>query len=125
TNLSRDIARCMSVTNIRVLDIIEGTDHVGVEVANTSRQTVAFDTIIQSEQYKNTKGIPLVLGVDIVGNPIVSDLTKMPHLLVAGTTGCGKSVSINAMICGMLNRFTEQELQLMLIDPKQLEFANY
>jgi len=125
TNIARDIARCMSVNSIRVIDIIEGTDHVGVEVANATRSTVSYDSIINSEAYKNAKGIPLVMGVDIVGNPVVGDLTKMPHLLVAGTTGCGKSVLVNAMICGMLNRFTPEELKLVLIDPKQLEFASY
>lgn len=125
TKLERDIARCMSVSSVRVLDIIAGTDRVGIEVANVDRKTVALSNLIDSEAFRNCSGIPVVMGADIVGNPVVVDLTKTPHMLIAGTTGGGKSVTINSMLMGMLYRFTPEELKLILIDPKMLELSNY
>ncbi len=125
TKLSRDIARCMSVSNVRVLDIIAGSDRVGIEVANVDRETVALANMIDTDEFRNCGGIPVVMGADIVGKPIVIDLTKTPHMLIAGTTGGGKSVTINAMLMSMLYRFTPDELKLILVDPKMLELSNY
>lgn len=125
TKLDRDIARCMSVSSVRVLDIIAGSDRVGIEVANVERKTVSLTNLIDSEQFRTCSGIPVVMGADIVGNPIIIDLAKTPHMLIAGTTGCGKSVTVNSMLISMLCKFNPSELQMILIDPKMLELSNY
>lgn len=125
-NLSRDLARSLSVTSVRVVEVIPGTPYVGLEVPNRKRTMVYLRDIINSIQFKkiNTP-LPLALGKDISGNPIVEDLRNMPHLLVAGTTGSGKSVGINAMIISILYKSTPNEVRFIMIDPKILELSIY
>lgn len=125
-NLSRDLARSLSVTSVRVVEVIPGTPYVGLEVPNRKRNMVYLRDIIDSVQFKkiNTP-LPLALGKDISGNPIVEDLRNMPHLLVAGTTGSGKSVGINAMIISILYKATPDEVRFIMIDPKILELSIY
>lgn len=124
-SLSDDIARSMSAISARI-SIIPGQNAIGIELPNKIRQTVYLREMLTSEQFiKFSNGIPLILGKDISGNPIVADLAKMPHLLVAGTTGSGKSVSINDMILSILFKFGPDECKLIMIDPKMLELSVY
>jgi len=125
-NLVRDLARALSVVSIRVVETIPGKSCMGLEIPNPHRQTVRLSEILGSEAYHNL-GSPLTLamGKDIAGNPIVADLAKMPHLLVAGTTGSGKSVGINAMILSLLYKAEPKNVRLILIDPKMLELSVY
>lgn len=123
--LSDDIARSMSAVSARI-SLIPGQNAIGIEIPNKTRQTVYLRELLTSEIFANFKnGIPLILGKDISGNPIMADLTKMPHLLVAGTTGSGKSVSINDMILSILFKFTPAECRLIMVDPKMLELSVY
>jgi S-DNA-T family DNA segregation ATPase FtsK/SpoIIIE len=123
--LSDDIARSMSAISARI-SIIPGQNAMGIELPNKNRQTVYLLELLSSDVFKNfTTGIPLILGKDINGNPVMADLAKMPHLLVAGTTGSGKSVSINDMILSILFRFTPDECKLIMVDPKMLELSVY
>lgn len=126
SKLSRDLARELAAKAVRVVDIIPGTTYVGLELPNTHRQTVYFKELIDSEEFSNSNAkLTCALGCDIVGKPIVMNLAKMPHLLVAGTTGSGKSVGVNGMILSMLYKCTPDDLRLIMIDPKMLEFSSY
>ncbi|WP_240954190.1 DNA translocase FtsK [Solimonas marina] len=126
TNLSRDLARSLSVSSVRVIEVIEGKSVVGIEIPNQKREMVMLREIIDSSTYRNsTSPLTLALGKDIAGNPMSGDLAKMPHLLVAGTTGSGKSVAINGMILSMLFKATADEVRFIFIDPKMLELSVY
>ncbi len=124
--LEDDLALALEAVSIRIIAPIPGRSVVGFEVANKDRATVHLSSIIQSKAYAQcTAHLPLVLGHDIVGNPSIVDLADMPHLLVAGSTGSGKSVALNTMLVSLLYRCTPEQLRLILIDPKRLEFASY
>ena len=126
TNLSRDLARSLSVSSVRVIEVIQGKSVVGLEIPNHKREMVSFREIIDSAEYRNSPSpLTLALGKDIAGNPVTFDLAKMPHLLVAGTTGSGKSVAINGMILSMLFKATADQVRLIFIDPKMLELSVY
>ncbi|NLD08573.1 MAG: hypothetical protein GX667_03175 [Xanthomonadaceae bacterium] len=125
-NLEKDIARLLSVTRVRVVDIIPGKPYVGLEIPNKNRETVYFKDGLTSEVYREaTHPLTMILGKDTSGNHVVANLAKMPHLLVAGTTGSGKSVGINTMLLSLLYKARPEELRLILIDPKMLELSVY
>lgn len=122
----RDLARATRAERINILAPIPGKETIGVELANSKKQKVTFRQLLERPEWMRTKAsIPLCLGLDVYGDPIVADLAKMPHLLVAGTTGSGKSVCINAIIASILFRFTPQQLQFVMIDPKVVEMQVY
>ncbi len=126
SNLATDLARSLSVPSVRVVEVIPGKSYVGLEIPNRERETVYLREIFTSREYQQAKSpVTLVLGKDISGRPVVADLAKMPHLLVAGTTGSGKSVAINAMILSLLYKATPKEVRLIMIDPKMLELSVY
>lgn len=126
TNISRDLARSMSMASVRVVEVIPGKPYIGIEVPNTTREMVRLIELLQTDEYRDPRGmISMAMGKDIAGRPVLTDLAKAPHMLVAGTTGSGKSVAVNAMLLSMLLKYTPQQLRLILIDPKQLELANY
>lgn len=126
TGLAKDIARSLSATSVRVVEVIPGKSVIGLELPNENRETVGLREILESQRYIQSKSpVSLALGKDIAGYPVVVDLAKMPHLLVAGTTGSGKSVSVNAMLLSMLFKATPEQLRLILIDPKMLELSVY
>ena len=126
SNLDKDIARGLSVTSVRVVDVIPGKSVIGLEIPNVNREIVYLSEILKSEKYDSTKSpLALALGKDISGRPVVTDLAKMPHLLVAGTTGSGKSVAVNAMVLSLLYKATPREVNLVMIDPKMLELSVY
>ena len=126
SNLAKDLARSLSVISVRVVEIIPGKSVMGLEIPNENRELVALSEIIQSEAFdRSTSPLTLALGKDISGEAVVADLSKMPHLLVAGTTGAGKSVAINAMLLSILFKATPEEARLILIDPKMLELNIY
>jgi len=126
TNLARDIARSLAVVSVRVVEVIPGKTVIGIEIPNEDRQIVYFSEVVDSPEFADSKSpLTLALGHDISGQPIVADLAKMPHLLVAGTTGSGKSVGVNAMLLSMLFKATPQEVRLILVDPKMLELSVY
>ena len=127
-SLERDLARATRAERINILAPIPGKDTVGIELANTRKVTVKLRELLQSPDWEAAKGhakIPLALGKDVYGKAIITDLAQMPHLLVAGTTGSGKSVCINALIASMLFRFTPEELRFIMIDPKVVEMQSY
>jgi S-DNA-T family DNA segregation ATPase FtsK/SpoIIIE len=127
-SLERDLARATRAERINILAPIPGKDTVGIELANSRKVTVKLRELLQSSDWGEAKGhakIPLALGKDVYGKTIIADLAQMPHLLVAGTTGSGKSVCINALIASMLFRFTPEELRLVIIDPKMVELQSY
>ena len=125
-NLSKDLARALSVETIRIVETIPGKTFMGLEIPNEKRNTVKLSEIISSELYNSkTSKLTLALGKDISGLPVVDDLSKMPHLLVAGTTGSGKSVAVNAMILSFLYKATAEEIRMIFIDPKMLELSVY
>jgi len=125
-NLARDLARALSVMAIRVVETIPGTSCMGLEIPNPKREIVRLSEIVGSQAYADMHSkITLALGKDITGKPVCADLAKMPHLLVAGTTGSGKSVAINAMILSLLYKATPSEVRLILVDPKMLELSVY
>src|SRR6266487_2342968 len=127
-SLERDLARATRAERINILAPIPGKDTVGIELANSRKVKVTLRELLQSPDWDEAKGhakIPLALGKDVYGKAIITDLAQMPHLLVAGTTGSGKSVCINALIASMLFRFTPEELQLIMIDPKMVELQVY
>ncbi|MGL4573914.1 MAG: DNA translocase FtsK, partial [Burkholderiaceae bacterium] len=125
-NLSRDLARALSLVSIRVVETIPGKNYMGLELPNPKRQTVKLSEILGSQVYNDSHShLTLALGKDIGGNPMVADLAKMPHLLVAGTTGAGKSVGINAMILSLLYKSEANDVRVILIDPKMLEMSVY
>lgn len=126
TNIAKDLARAMAMVSVRVVEVIPGKSVVGIEVPNQDREMVRLSEILTSQAFESkTSPLTLALGKDIAGNPIVADLARMPHLLVAGTTGSGKSVGVNAMILSMLFKATPAELRLIMIDPKMLELSVY
>jgi S-DNA-T family DNA segregation ATPase FtsK/SpoIIIE len=125
-NLVKDLARALSVVSIRVVETIPGKSCMGLEIPNPKRQTVRLSEILSSKVYNEmTSPLTLAMGKDIAGKPIVADLAKMPHVLVAGTTGSGKSVAINAMILSLLYKATANDVRLILVDPKMLELSVY
>lgn len=126
SNLAKDIARGLSVIAVRVVDVIPGKSVIGLEIPNVNRQIVYLGEVLRSDVYQNSDApLTLVLGEDISGNSAVADLAKMPHLLVAGTTGSGKSVALNTMLLSILYKSTPEEARLILIDPKMLELSVY
>ena len=126
TNLAKDLARSMAVVSVRVVEVIPGKTVMGIEIPNEHREIVRLSEIIASDVYESSKSpLTLALGHDIAGEPVVADMAKMPHLLVAGTTGSGKSVGVNAMILSMLYKSTPKEVRLILVDPKMLELSVY
>jgi S-DNA-T family DNA segregation ATPase FtsK/SpoIIIE len=126
TGLAKDIARSLSAVSVRVVEVIPGKSVIGLEIPNENRELVTLRDIIESQRYAQSRSpASLVLGKDISGNPVVVDLMKMPHLLVAGTTGSGKSVSLNAMLLSMLFKATPEQLRFIMIDPKMLELSVY
>jgi S-DNA-T family DNA segregation ATPase FtsK/SpoIIIE len=126
SGLAKDIARSLSAMSVRVVEVIPGKSVIGLELPNEHREVVTLRDILESQAYAQAKSpVSLALGKDIAGYPVVVDLAKMPHLLVAGTTGSGKSVSINAMLLSMLFKSTPEQLRLILIDPKMLELSIY
>lgn len=126
TNISRDLARSMSMASVRVVEVIPGKPYIGIEIPNSAREMVRLVELLETPTYRDPNGlITMAMGKDISGNPVLTDLAKAPHMLVAGTTGSGKSVAVNAMILSMLLKYTPDQLRLILIDPKQLELANY
>jgi len=125
-SLSDDLAMALRATSIRIVAPIPGKAAIGIEVANANREPVRLKDIIASEAFEHSKSkLTLGLGKDIMGNPVVTDLAKMPHLLIAGATGSGKSVALNAMICSILYKATPEEVKLLLIDPKRIELSAY
>lgn len=126
SNLSKDLARSLSVISVRVVDVIPGKSVVGLEIPNEYRELVTLGEILNSSEYDRTESpLCLALGKDISGNPVVTELNKMPHLLVAGTTGSGKSVALNAMILSLLYKATARDVRMIMIDPKMLELSVY
>lgn len=126
TALSKDLARSLSVTSVRVVEVIPGKTVVGIELPNQHREMVCLSEVLSADVYQQAHSpITLALGVDIAGHPMVVDLAKMPHLLVAGTTGSGKSVGINAMILSLLFKSTPEDVRLIMVDPKMLELSVY
>ncbi|WP_140919228.1 DNA translocase FtsK 4TM domain-containing protein [Limnobaculum xujianqingii] len=126
SSLARDLARSLSVTAVRVVEVIPGKPYVGLELPNERRQTVYMREVLDSPEFMNTPSpLTVVLGKDISGQPVVADLAKMPHLLVAGTTGSGKSVGVNAMILSMLYKAKPEDVRFIMIDPKMLELSVY
>jgi len=126
SNLARDLARSMAVAAVRVVEVIPGKSVVGIEIPNHSRQMVRLSEVLNSKPYLDAASkLTLALGNDIAGNPVVANLAKMPHLLVAGTTGSGKSVGVNAMLLSLLYKATPDQVRLMLVDPKMLELSIY
>ncbi|HEX7048273.1 MAG TPA: DNA translocase FtsK 4TM domain-containing protein [Gammaproteobacteria bacterium] len=126
SNLSKDLARALSAISVRVVEVIPGKSTVGLEIPNEAREIVTLGEILKSQEYDKTGSpITLALGKDISGYPVVADLARMPHLLIAGTTGSGKSVAINAMILSLLYKATAPDVRLIMIDPKMLELSVY
>ncbi len=126
TNLSSDLARSLAVSSVRVVEVIQGKSVVGVEIPNQDRELVRLSEVIASAVYEKSKSpLSLALGHDIAGMPVIADLAKMPHLLVAGTTGSGKSVGVNSMLISMLYKSTPEDVRLLLVDPKMLELSVY
>ncbi|MCP5142172.1 MAG: DNA translocase FtsK 4TM domain-containing protein [Chromatiales bacterium] len=126
SGLSKDLARAMSVMAVRVVEVIPGKPTVGIEIPNEKREIVYFSELIASREFdKTTAALPFALGKDIGGAPVIVDMAKMPHLLVAGTTGAGKSVGVNTMIMSLLFKRTPEEVRLIMIDPKMLELSVY
>lgn len=126
TALAKDLVRSLSVASVRIVEIIPGKSVIGLELPNANREVVRLREILSSHQYENARSpLALALGKDIAGHPVIVDLAKMPHLLVAGTTGSGKSVCLNALLLSLLYKYSPEEVRLILIDPKMLELAVY
>ncbi|USA44867.1 DNA translocase FtsK 4TM domain-containing protein [Spongiibacter taiwanensis] len=126
SNLAKDLARSLAVISVRVVEVIPGKPYVGIEIPNEDREIVNFREVLSSEAFDSAKSLlTLALGHDISGEPVCADLAKMPHLLVAGTTGSGKSVGVNAMLISLLYKATPEDLRLLLVDPKMLELSVY
>jgi len=126
SNLAKDLARSLAVISVRVVEVIPGKSVVGIEIPNADRQTVNFRDVLASRTFEDSKSpLTLALGHDIAGAPVVADLGKMPHVLVAGTTGSGKSVGVNCMLVSLLYKATPTEVRLILVDPKMLELSVY
>lgn len=126
TNLAKDLARSLAIVSVRVVEVIPGKTVIGIEIPNEKRETIQFSQVLSSPDFDlSTSPLSMALGHDIVGKPVIVDLGKMPHLLVAGTTGSGKSVGINAMILSLLFKSTPEHVRLIMIDPKMLELSVY
>jgi DNA segregation ATPase FtsK/SpoIIIE, S-DNA-T family len=126
SGLAKDLARALSVISVRIVEVIPGKSTVGLEIPNEQRELVALSEILQSQVFDSSASpLTLALGKDIGGVPMVADLARMPHLLVAGTTGSGKSVAINAMLLSLLYKARPEQVRLILIDPKMLELSVY
>jgi S-DNA-T family DNA segregation ATPase FtsK/SpoIIIE len=126
TNLAKDLARGLSVISVRVVEVIPGKTTIGLEIPNTVRNTVYLSEILRSEKFdRSNSPLTLALGKSIGGSPVTADITRMPHVLVAGTTGSGKSVALNAMILSMIYKATPEQVRLIMIDPKMLELSVY
>src|SRR5690606_9585894 len=126
TNLAKDLARSLAVISVRVVEVIPGKSVIGIEIPNEDREVVNFREVLSSRAYDDAKSpITIALGHDISGEPVVADLARMPHLLVAGTTGSGKSVGVNAMLISILYKATPADVRLLLVDPKMLELSVY
>jgi S-DNA-T family DNA segregation ATPase FtsK/SpoIIIE len=126
TGLAKDLARALSVTSVRVVEVIPGKSVIGLEIPNEERETVLLHSVFASQAYQHAASpLTMVLGKDIGGSPVVANLARMPHLLVAGTTGSGKSVAVNVMILSMLFKATPEEVRMIMIDPKMLELSIY
>ncbi len=126
TNLAKDLARSLSVRSVRVVEVIPGKSVIGLEIPNEQREMILLSELLRSKQFEKSRAaLPVALGKDISGQSVVVDLAKMPHLLVAGTTGSGKSVGINAMILSLLYRCTAEDVRMIMIDPKMLELSIY
>ena len=126
SNLAKDLARSLAVISVRVVEVIPGKSVVGIEIPNADRQTVNFKDVLASSTFEDSKSmLTLALGHDIAGAPVVADLGKMPHLLVAGTTGSGKSVGVNCMLVSLLYKATPADVRMILVDPKMLELSVY
>ncbi|MFD1622619.1 DNA translocase FtsK [Thalassotalea marina] len=126
TNLSKDIARSLSAKSVRVVEVIEGKSVIGIELPNKYRETVYFADVLRCKAFEESKSsLAMGIGSDISGQPVVANLAKMPHLLVAGTTGAGKSVAVNTMIVSILYKSTPQDVRMIMIDPKQVELSVY
>jgi S-DNA-T family DNA segregation ATPase FtsK/SpoIIIE len=126
TNLTKDLARALSVPSVRVVEVIAGKSVIGLEIPNEDREMVVLSEVIKSRDYeKETSRLAIGLGKDISGYPVIADLARMPHLLVAGTTGSGKSVAVNAMILSLLYKSTPSDVRMIMIDPKMLELSIY
>jgi S-DNA-T family DNA segregation ATPase FtsK/SpoIIIE len=126
SNLAKDLARSLAVISVRVVEVIPGKSVVGIEIPNADRQTVNFKDVLASTTFEESKSpLTVALGHDIAGSPVVADLSKMPHVLVAGTTGSGKSVGVNCMLVSLLYKATPADARLILVDPKMLELSVY
>lgn len=126
TGLAKDLARSLSVISVRIVEVIPGKPYVGLEIPNEQREIVRLSDTLRSEAYESARSpLSLALGCDIAGEPVIVDLSKMPHLLVAGTTGSGKSVGLNAMILSLLYKSTPNDVRMIMIDPKMLELSIY
>jgi S-DNA-T family DNA segregation ATPase FtsK/SpoIIIE len=126
SSLDKDIARGLSVKSVRVVDVIPGKSVVGLEIPNVTREMIYLSELLRSKEYdKSASPLTLALGKDIAGRPTVADLARMPHLLVAGTTGSGKSVAVNAMVLSLLYKASPKDLRMLMIDPKMLELSVY
>src|SRR6202022_4912768 len=126
TALAKDLARALSVLSVRVVEVIPGKSVMGLEIANEKREVVTLGEIVRSKAYDDmTSPLALALGKDIGGQPVVADLARMPHLLIAGTTGSGKSVGINTMILSILYRMPPERCKFIMVDPKMLELSVY
>ncbi len=125
-NLSDDLSLALRAASIRIVAPIPGKAAIGIEIPNSVRETVCFKDVVVSSAFEKSKSkIPLCLGKDIIGNPVVAELDKMPHLLIAGATGSGKSVALNAMICSFLYQSTPEQVRLIMVDPKRIELSSY
>ena len=126
TNLSKDLARSLSAKSVRVVEVIEGKSVIGIELPNKHRETVFFSEVICHDKFAQSKSnLAMAIGSDISGEPVIADLAKMPHLLVAGTTGSGKSVAVNTMIVSILYKSSPEDVRMIMIDPKQVELSVY
>ena len=126
STISKDLARTMTVPSLRVVETVPGTAHIGIEIPNDDRETVSLKDIISSKEFENSKAaLTMALGKDIQGKPVCVDLHKLPHLLVAGTTGSGKSVAVHSMIVSLLYKHDIENLKFLMIDPKMLELSTY
>jgi S-DNA-T family DNA segregation ATPase FtsK/SpoIIIE len=126
TNLSKDLARSLSAKSVRVVEVIEGKSVIGIELPNKHRETVFFSDVIACDKFAHSKSnLAMAIGSDISGEPVIADLAKMPHLLVAGTTGSGKSVAVNTMIVSILYKSSPEDVRMIMIDPKQVELSVY
>ena len=126
TNLSDDLALALMAQSIRIIAPIPGKSVIGIEIPNVKRENVLLKDVLDSEHFSDSPSrLPIALGVDFVGTPVVADLTKMPHLLIAGTTGSGKSVALNAMICSILFKANPDDVKFLMVDPKRLELSSY